>query len=161
MGTLPRTCSNTVHVDAAPEVVYDLVADVTRTGEWSHEAVQVDWLDGATTAAPGARFRGRNQQGWSKWTRRCEVLTADAPHTFAFRTVPGRLANDSSLWTFTIEPDGDGSRLTQSYQVLRLNPIADRLIYRVVPAPRDRSAALREDLERLARLAEDKVLTPA
>jgi uncharacterized protein YndB with AHSA1/START domain len=161
MGTLPKTCSNAVHVDAAPAAVYELVADVSRTGEWSHEAVQVDWIDGATEAVPGARFRGRNEQGWSRWTRRCEVLTAEAPHTFAFRTVPGRFARDSSLWTFTIEPDGSGTRLTQSYRVLRLNPILDRLLYLIMPAHRDRSGALRDDLERIARLAEARELAGA
>jgi hypothetical protein len=154
MGTLPKTCSTEVHVAALPEAVYAVVADVTRTGEWSHEAVEVDWVDGATHAVPGARFRGRNRQGRSRWTRRCEVVTAEAPATFAFRTVPSAVYRDSSLWTFTIEPDGRGSRLRQTYEVLKLSPLLDRLFYVIVPAHRDRSAALRADLERLARLAE-------
>jgi uncharacterized protein YndB with AHSA1/START domain len=154
MGTLPKTCSVAVHVDAAPATVYALVADVTRTGEWSHEAVQVDWVDGATEAVPGARFRGRNQQGWSRWTRQCEVLTTDRPHTFSFRTVPGVFARDSSVWSFTIEPEGSGTRLTQRYEVVRVHPLMDRLLYLVMPAHRDRRAALQQDLERLARLAE-------
>ncbi|MEY2406750.1 MAG: Polyketide cyclase / dehydrase and lipid transport, partial [Acidimicrobiaceae bacterium] len=39
-----------VHIDADPEVVYGLVADVTRMGEWSPETVSAAWLDGATEA---------------------------------------------------------------------------------------------------------------
>ncbi|MDX6233621.1 MAG: hypothetical protein QOH68_2658, partial [Nocardioidaceae bacterium] len=35
-----------VQVDAAPEVLYDLVSDVTRMGEWSPETVHCEWLDG-------------------------------------------------------------------------------------------------------------------
>ena len=160
MGTLPKSCTTTVHVAAPPAVVHRLVADVTRTGEWSHEAIAVEWVDGATEAAPGARFRGRNQQGRSRWTRSCEVVRSDAPHTFQFRTIPSRLYRDSSIWTFTIEPEGSGSRLTQTYEVVQVSPLMDRLLYRVMPAHRDRSAALRDDLERIARLAErDQELT--
>jgi hypothetical protein len=49
-----------VVVEAAPEAVGDVVRDPTRVGEWSHECVGADWLGGATSAVPGARFRGRN-----------------------------------------------------------------------------------------------------
>ncbi len=157
MGTLPKRGTNEVHVDAPPEVVYDLIADVARTGEWSHETQSAEWLDGTEPGTPGARFRGVNQQGRNRWRRICEVVTADAPSTFAFRTVPSPLYRDSSLWTFTIEPEDSGTRLTQTFEVLMLNPILDRLFYLLIPEHRDRSAALREDLERLARAAEAAV----
>ena len=51
-----------LEIDAPPEVVYDLVADVTRTPEFSPEVRRCTWLDGATGPAVGARFRG-GQQG--------------------------------------------------------------------------------------------------
>ena len=61
---LARTCRVEVIADAPIESVWRVIADVTRTGEWSHECLHVDWLGGATAAAPGARFRGRNRLGW-------------------------------------------------------------------------------------------------
>lgn len=46
----------TVHIDAHPDVVYDLIADVTRMPEFSPEVIRCEWLDGATGPAVGARF---------------------------------------------------------------------------------------------------------
>ena len=51
------------HVEAPPQVLYDLIADVTRTPELTPDIVKVEWLDGATEAAVGARFKATNKQG--------------------------------------------------------------------------------------------------
>jgi Polyketide cyclase / dehydrase and lipid transport len=46
---------------AAPvDAVWQVIADVTRTGEWSHECRDVVWLDGAVRAAPGVRSGGND-----------------------------------------------------------------------------------------------------
>jgi len=157
MGTLPKSGRVEAIADAPIEKVYDLVADVTRTGEWSHECVSSEWLDGAHVAAPGARFRGSNKQGWSKWSRQCEVRVADAPNRFAFQTVETWRYRDSTIWTFTLEATDDGrTRIVQTFEVTKLGPIMDRLFYIVVPAHRDRTSALQKDVERLAAVAEGK-----
>ena len=52
MQTLDRDEVSTV-VPAPPEQVYALVADVTRTPEFSPEVVSCRWLDGATGPAVG------------------------------------------------------------------------------------------------------------
>ncbi|MGH9050843.1 MAG: SRPBCC family protein [Acidimicrobiia bacterium] len=46
-----------LHVDAPPEKLYELVSDVTRMGEWSPECRRCEWIDGATGPAVGARCR--------------------------------------------------------------------------------------------------------
>lgn len=153
MGTLARSGSVEVEVTAAPEQVWALLADVTRTGEWSHETHGGEWLDGAAAAVPGARFRGSNRQGRTRWSRVCEVVTVDRPHRLSWRTVPTRLFPDSSLWTFDITPSAGGCRIRQSFEVLKLNPVLDRLFYLVLPAHRDRSAALAADVQRLGEVA--------
>ena len=38
--------SVTVHMDAAPEAVWDLVSDVTKIGRYSPETFEAEWLDG-------------------------------------------------------------------------------------------------------------------
>ena len=43
-------------IDAPAELVYDLVADMPRMGEWSRECSTVEWIEGATGPAVGARF---------------------------------------------------------------------------------------------------------
>lgn len=154
MGTLPKHGSVEITTSAAPEQVWEVVADVTRTGEWSHEAVAVEWVDGAEAATPGARFRGRNRLGRNRWTRTCEVLAADRPRRLRFRTIPTRRFPDSTVWTFDLEPVPQGTRITQRFEVAHINPILDRLLYAILAAHRDRTPALREDLERLAAVAE-------
>ena len=81
--TLPRRIPRTGHVDivvdAPIDAVWNVVTDVTRVGEWSHECRRVEWLDGATEAAPGVRFRGTNKAGPWTWSRINEVLVVDEP----------------------------------------------------------------------------------
>jgi hypothetical protein len=68
----------TIQIDAAAaEVVYDVVADVTSMGERSPECYRCAWLDGATGAEVGARFRGYNRRGLLRWTTTCTVTTAE------------------------------------------------------------------------------------
>jgi hypothetical protein len=161
MGTLPREGTVTVEVAASPEQVWAVLADVTRAGDWGHESQPGEWLDGATTAVPGARFQGRNRKGRTKWTRVCEVLEADAPRRITWRTVPSRLYNDSTRWTYEVEPTEAGCRITQRFEVLKLGPVMDRLFYALIPAHRDRSEALRADLVRLGEVAAGAVVTPS
>ena len=52
-----------MHVPAEAGALYDLVSDVTRTPEWSPAVVSCAWLDGAVSAAAGARFTARNPKG--------------------------------------------------------------------------------------------------
>src|SRR5262245_9893520 len=49
--------------EAPPGAVWQIVADVTRTGQWSHECRRARWLGPAAAPAPGARFRGSNRSG--------------------------------------------------------------------------------------------------
>jgi uncharacterized protein YndB with AHSA1/START domain len=153
MGTLPKSGSITVEVDATPEQVWALLSDITRAGEWSHENKGGEWLDGATAAAPGARFRGRNRNGRQKWSRVCEVLTADAPEVLSWRTVPSRIYPDSTRWTYELTSVGSGCRITQRFEVLKINPIIDRLFYALIPTHRDRSVALADDVRSLGAVA--------
>jgi hypothetical protein len=48
-----------------------------------------------------------------------------------------------------------GCRITQRFEVLKINPIVDRLFYAFIPAHRDRSAALAADVRDLGRVARE------
>ena len=154
MGTLIRSARVEAPSTASPAQVWSVVADVTRTGEWSHECRQVELLDGATVTQPGTRFRGRNVCGRSRWSRTSEVIAVDAPHELAWRTIPSRLLPDSTIWRIRVEPAADGgSTIIQSYEVVKLNPVIDRLFWLFIPAHRDRRPALAEDMRRLGEVA--------
>ena len=153
VGTLPKSNTVRVEVDATPEQVWSLLVDIARAGEWSHETQGGEWLGDASEAAPGAYFRGRNENGRYRWTRQCEVLEVEAPRRIIWRTVPTTFYRDSTTWTYEIEPTERGCRITQRFQITMLGPIMDRVLYAVVPAHRDRSAALEADLHRLGERA--------
>jgi hypothetical protein len=139
--------------DASPDAVWAVVSDVTRTGEWSHECRIVEWVGDATPAQPGARFRGRNRMGRAAWTRTSEIVSADAPHELVWRTVPTWLYRDSTEWRIRIEPVEQGTRIVQSFEVLHINPVLDRLFYLLLPPHRDRLPALTQDMRNLSEVA--------
>jgi uncharacterized protein YndB with AHSA1/START domain len=103
-------------IGAPPAVVYELVSDPTRMPQWSPEVVRVAMEGGSGRAQAGMRFRGTSRARL-RWTRTCEVLAADPPSRFVFRTLPTRLYSDSTIWTFEIRPDAGGSCVTQRYEV--------------------------------------------
>lgn len=142
-----------VIVDAPVEDVWRVVADVTRTGEWSHECRTVSWVPGTGTSAPGSRFRGRNRAGWARWTRTCEIVAVDEPRELVWRTVPSALFPDSTEWRIRLEPAGRGTAITQSFRVLRAPWLLDRLYARMIPSHQDRDARLAEDLARIGAAA--------
>ena len=142
-----------VSVAAPVESVWRVVADVTRTGEWSHECHQVRWLGGARAAAPGVRFRGRNRSGWLRWSRTCEVLAVDAPRELVWRTIPTWRFVDSSDWRIRLDSTDDGTLIQQSFQVTKCPSWWEWIVARMVRAHLDRTAALTEDLRRLGAIA--------
>lgn len=94
------------HVAAAPERVFALVADLPRMGEWSPENTANEWIDGATGAVPGARFRGANRSGVRRWSTTCTVLVSDPPRLVSWASK--FLGMPIAQWTYRFEPDGRG-----------------------------------------------------
>ena len=140
---------------AAPvDAVWRVIADVTRTGEWSHECRNVVWLDGAVQAAPGVRFRGRNRSRWLRWSRTCEMVAVDPPRRIAWRTVATPMYVDSTEWSVHLEPAATGTRIVQEYRVTRCPRWWEWIAVRLIPGHIDRTAALTDDLRRIGVVAE-------
>lgn len=93
----------TRHVEASPEEVYDLVADLPRMGEWSPECERVTWWRGATGAQRGARFIGYNRAGGLRWITFGEVVGADRGRNLAFEITVGPLR--IARWEYFFIPD--------------------------------------------------------
>src|SRR5215472_14090064 len=106
-------------VAAPPELVWDLVADITRIGEWSPECIRSAWLTEPGRPQPGARFTGHNRFGNDfEYEVTCIVTEADRPRSFAWVVLDdsGDPARPSSSWRYQIDPlPGGGSRIRQRF----------------------------------------------
>ena len=102
--------SDSLVLDATPEQVYDLVSDVTRTGEWSPVCVACAWEDPDCAGEVGAAFTGRNESGGRTWETRSVVEVADRGREFAWAVNGGFVR-----WSWTMRPHGDGTLVTESW----------------------------------------------
>jgi len=142
-----------IDIAARPEMVYDLIADVTRMGQWSPECYRCEWLDGATAPAAGARFRGYNRRGPLRWQRTAVVDTAQRGREFSFTTIDDRTGRHETHWQYTMEPSPTGTMLTESFQFLWCSP-ANRAVELFVPRGRQVNQGIQHTVRRIKRAAE-------
>jgi uncharacterized protein YndB with AHSA1/START domain len=102
-----------IEIDAPPERLYEMVSDLSRMGEWSPENQGGTWLGGATGASPGARFKGRNRNGWRRWSTKATIVTAEPGREVSWESKA--LGMKVALWRYRFEPNGrGGTRVTES-----------------------------------------------
>ncbi|MDK3256866.1 SRPBCC family protein [Blastococcus capsensis] len=104
--------SGSITVAASPEEVYDLVSDVTRTGEWSPICTACWWDEGASGQV-GDWFTGRNVTPDRTWETRSRVVAADRGREFAFV-----VGGSNVSWRFTFRPVDGGTEVTESWEFL-------------------------------------------
>ena len=110
---MPSTIRVDQDVAAPPDVVWGLVSDITRMGEWSPESTGGAWVKGATGPVVGARFKGKNRNGRRSWSTDCTVVEVEPGRTFAFEVTSGPLA--VATWRYDIEPTPTGCRVTETW----------------------------------------------
>jgi uncharacterized protein YndB with AHSA1/START domain len=141
-------------ISASAETLWAMVSDVTRMGEWSPENEGGEWLDGATAAKPGAKFRAKNRVGKRSWSTVATVVDADPGRCFSFRVSAGPVK--VSDWSYTFEPTANGCRVIESWTDLRpgwFKPIG-RLGTGVSDRTTHNRTGMEQTLERLAAAAE-------
>jgi uncharacterized protein YndB with AHSA1/START domain len=124
LGPLTREVS--VHIDAAPEKVWDLVSDVTRIGEFSPETFEARWTRGSTGPEVGASFKGhvkRNGVGPTYWSP-CQVTKCVPNEVFEFAV--GTDDTSFTNWGYRLEADGGGTEVTEYF---RLEPAFYMRVY--------------------------------
>lgn len=112
-----RLLQESITVNAFPETLYDLVSDITRTGEWSPVCTSCWWDhdEGSPVRAGevGAWFTGRNVLPHRTWETRSQVVAADRGREFAF-VVGGNFVR----WGFRFTTAGEGTTVTESWEFL-------------------------------------------
>jgi Polyketide cyclase / dehydrase and lipid transport len=101
-----------ITIDRSPEALYDMVADVTRMGEWS-PICKACWWDEGQGPRVGAWFTGRNELPERTWETHCEVVAAAPGREFAF-AVQGTMVR----WGYTFTPVDGGTEVTESWDFL-------------------------------------------
>ncbi|MEU1198251.1 SRPBCC family protein [Streptomyces sp. NPDC005813] len=110
------TVEVTTRIAATPERVWQLVSDVELMPGMSSELQSVEWLDGVTGPAVGARFVGRSRHdSFGEWATISTVVEAVPGRVFAWAVEDP--AHPSAVWRFRLEPKDGGTELTQWMQM--------------------------------------------
>jgi hypothetical protein len=145
------------YIEASPEVLYDLISDVTRTPERTPDIVSCEWLDGAAGPAVGARFKSINHQGRGpNWSNKPVVTVADPAEEFSFtRSEP---FGGTILWRHRFVAEGAGTRMYESYEVIKPIRAMGWFIIDTLYGMKDRQTDLRlsmtRSMDRVAELVE-------
>jgi uncharacterized protein YndB with AHSA1/START domain len=141
-----------LRVDAPAERVWALVSDIELPARFSSEFQGADWLDGATSAAPGARFVGRNQHpAAGGWETTCTVVACEPERVFEWAV--GDPTYPSATWRFELLPDEAGG--VRLRQFARLGPAPSGLTPAIeaMPDKEERIVARRLEEHRANMLA--------
>jgi hypothetical protein len=83
----------------------------------SAELQSVQWLDGATGPALGARFLGRSRhEALGEWSTTSSVVEFEPERVFAW-AVGDDPGNPGALWRFRLEPSDGGTELSEWVQL--------------------------------------------
>ena len=104
--------SESIAIARPADILYDIVSDVTRMGEWS-PICKACWWDAGGGPRVGAWFTGRNETSERTWETRCEVVVAERGREFAF-VVGGSWVR----WGYTFTPVGERTEVTESWEFL-------------------------------------------
>jgi uncharacterized protein YndB with AHSA1/START domain len=141
-----------MRIAAPPERVYELVADITQMDRWSPVSTGGRWLDGATEAVEGARFKGSNKEGPARWTTTCRILDARKGESLSWQ-----VQLTGVRWGYRFEPDGSGgTEVTEWRDLSQRRALPFRVIEKLLrgkPAENTRKG-MRETLERVKDAAE-------
>jgi hypothetical protein len=105
--------SGSIVIKRSPEDLYDMVADVTRMGEWSPVCKDC-WWDEGDGPRVGAKFTGRNERPERTWETRSEVIAADRGQQFAWVVVepPTR-----ARWGYSFVAVDGGTEVTETWEL--------------------------------------------
>ena len=140
--------SESVVIGRTPDELYDMVADVTRMGEWSPICTACWWDDGDGPRT-GAWFTGRNELPERTWETRSQVVAAEPGREFAF-VVGGAWVR----WGYTFAPVAGGTEVTEYYELEENLPL--KLYWALFGKARGRTNArnMETTLERIKAVAE-------
>ncbi|NDZ95928.1 SRPBCC family protein [Streptomyces sp. SID6673] len=144
--------SASVPIRATPHEIYAIIADITRTPEWSPETVRAVWLT-------QNKFRAWNRRRLGRWRTEAEVTEAIPGQTFSY--VVHAMGGEWTRWTYSLETlSADETRLTETCRMCVALPTSVAVFERLALFVGDRRTDLHQNLEaslqRIKAIAEGK-----
>ena len=143
------THSGSITIDRPPDAVYAIISDVSRIGDLSPVCRSASWDDPARAGKKGAWFTGNNEMRDFKWSTHCQVVAAEPSREFAWTNHGPTGEAELVRWGYVLEPDGQGTTVTESWQVLPAYP-------EFVKAG-DPEVDIERRLDRMAQIARDGI----
>ena len=137
------TVSVSRDIAADAGVLYDLVADITRMGEWSPENTSCTYKEGFDSPVVGAEWLGDNVHGEFEWQTEGRVTEAERGQVFAFDAKVGDFV--FSKWRYEFEAIDGGTRVTE--HTLDLRPEKVKAMSLQMSGVDDRDTRNRETME--------------
>ena len=154
---------------APPEVVFDTITDLRAHLEWSGERAEEDDFKllelqaPAGAAVPGTEFTSTGANFNGTFHDRSVISTADRPRLLIIDTDAHLDRTHGKPWDvrfehrYDVEPDGEGSRITYTETISRVNYVPYWLQWWMRPISRSViDKADRKQLQNLAQLAEER-----
>jgi carbon monoxide dehydrogenase subunit G len=107
-----------ITVDAPAEKVWARVSDITRMGDASPACTACEWDDAGAGMVDGAWFTGTNKAGDHSYQTRCQIDSCRPGTSFSFVNYGMGGDSASSRWGYEVAPDGDRTRLTETWELL-------------------------------------------
>lgn len=115
------TVIESIEIAAPADLIYRLLTDVARMGEWSPEATGARGKFTGRVPKVGDTFTGTNKRGFVVWWTRCTVSVAQAPTKFEF--IVERKPLRISTWTYELRAKGAMTVVTEVWTDNRQGPI--------------------------------------
>ncbi|NLE82394.1 MAG: SRPBCC family protein [Rhodococcus sp.] len=96
----------------SPEHAWSLITDIELPTRNDGELQRVEWLDGATGVAVGARFRGYNANPQlGEWETESEIVEVEDGRRWVWCV--GSTKSPFAYWGFEVDPHKDGAVVRQ------------------------------------------------
>ncbi|NNG99118.1 SRPBCC family protein [Gordonia araii] len=111
MTTQPATTVAETTVAASADEVYELITDLPTLAQLGEEIAEMRWIKG-DSARVGNTFRGRNRNGWHRWSTTCTITDAVPGQVIAWDV--SSLGAPIAHWRYEFTPTEDGCRVVES-----------------------------------------------
>lgn len=115
--------TDSIHIEAATEQVWSLVTDINRHPQFAGPKSITKSIEFDGDLVPGARWVAHEKFGPQKFDAPSEVTTVDPGHELAWVSFPPMKDADRGEggrvhWSYSVEPENNGTKLTHHMQVL-------------------------------------------